>query len=75
MINWETVKTESITNINDIVDNSGTELLKDLTDTKKVGVNLKGLCQFYLDNYKRACSNLSIEQDSSVVDKATTYIG
>ena len=75
MINWEDTKTQSIANINDIVDNSGAVYLDGLTDTKKAGVDLKTQCQFNLDNYIMACNNLSIEQDSSVVNKATTYIG
>lgn len=75
MINWETVKTESITNINDIVDDSGVVLLDGLTDTKKAGIDLKTQCQFHLDNYRLACIRLSIAEDSSVINKANTYIG
>ena len=75
MINWETVRTESTTNINDIVDNAGAALLNGLSDTKKAGVDLKVQCQFNLDNYKRACTKLSESENSSLISKATTYIG
>ena len=75
MINWETVKTESITNINDIVNDAGAVLLNGLSDTKKAGIDLKTQCQFHLDNYKSACIRLSIAEDSSVINKANTYIG
>ena len=74
MINWETVKTESTTNINDIVDNAGAVLLDGLTDTKIAGVDLKVQCQFNLDNYKLACSNLGEEENNDVVTKAVTYL-
>jgi len=75
MINWETVKTESITNINDIVNDAGAVLLNGLSDTKKAGIDLKVQCQFNLDNYKSACSNLGAGQDISLVNSATAYIG
>lgn len=75
MINWETIKTESITNINDIVDDSGAVLLNGLSDTKKDGVDLKAQCQFNLDNYKLSCVRLSQGLDDNLVSKATTYIG
>ena len=74
MTNWEDVKTQSIANINDIVDNSGAVLLDGLTDTKKAGVDLKAQCQFNLDNYKLACSNLGDDQDSDIITKAQTFI-
>ena len=74
MINWETVKIESITAINDIVDSAGIVLLEGLTDTKKDGIDLKTLCQFSLDNYKLACSNLGVGEDISLVNTATAYI-
>ena len=74
MINWETVKTESISVINDIVDSAGIVLLEGLTDTKKDGIDLKTQCQFSLDNYKLACSKLSEEEDSSLISKANTYL-
>jgi hypothetical protein len=75
MINWEDVKTQSITNINDIVDNAGVVLLDGLTETKKAGVDLQEQCKVALDNYKLACTQLSITEDSSVINKASTYIG
>ena len=75
MINWEDVKAQSITNIDDIVDNDGAVLLDGLTDTKKAGVDLKVQCQFHLDNYKLACKNLSEEEDNNIVTKAQTFIG
>ena len=75
MINWETVKTESITNINDIVDNSGAVLLYGLTETKKAGVDLQEQCQLALNNYKLACKNLSEEESNDIITKAQTYIG
>ena len=75
MINWQDIKTQSITNINDIVDDSGAVLLDGLTDTKKAGVDLQEQCQINLDNYKLACTQLSIAEDSSVINKASTYIG
>lgn len=75
MINWETIKTESITNINDIVDDSGAVLLNGLSDTKKDRVDLKAQCQFNLDNYKLSCVRLSQGLDDNLVSKATTYIG
>ncbi len=75
MINWETVKAKSITNINDIVDDSGVVLLDGLTDTKIAGVDLQEQCQINLDNYRLACTQLSIAEDSSVINKASTYIG
>ena len=75
MINWQDIKTQSITNINDIVDDSGAVLLDGLTDTKKAGVDLQQQCQINLDNYKLACTQLSIAEDSSVINKASTYIG
>ena len=75
MINWQDIKTQSITNINDIVDDSGAVLLDGLTDTKKAGVDLQQQCQINLDNYKSACTQLSIAEDSSVINKASTYIG
>ena len=74
MINWETVKTESTTNINDIVDNAGAVLLNGLSDTKKAGVDLKVQCQFNLDNYKLACNNLGDDQDNDIITKAQTFI-
>ena len=75
MINWETIKAQSITNINDIVNDAGAVLLNGLSDTKKAGIDLKVQCQFHLDNYKSACSNLGEEQDISLVNSATAYIG
>ena len=75
MINWETVKAESIANINDIVDDAGVVLLDGLTETKKAGVDLQEQCQVALDNYKLACVRLSESEDSSLVSKATTHIG
>ena len=75
MINWQDIKTQSITNINDIVDDSGAVLLDGLTDTKKAGVDLQQQCQINLDNYKLACTQLSIAEVSSVINKASTYIG
>ena len=74
MINWEDVKTESISNINDIVDNAGAALLEGLSDTKIAGVNLSESCQFHLDNYKRSCKELSEEEDSSIINKAEAFI-
>jgi len=75
MIDWETVKTESITNINDIVDSAGEALLEGLSDTKAAVVNLQDQCQVSLDNYRLACNNLTEDEDSAVINKATTYIG
>lgn len=75
MINWETVKIESISNINDIVDNAGVVLLDGLTEAKKAGVDLQEQCQVSLDNYRLACNNLTEDEDSAVINKATTYIG
>lgn len=74
MINWENVKTKSVLNINDIVDDAGAVLLDGLTETKIAGVNLQEQCQFNLDNYKLACSNLGHGQDSSIITKAQTFI-
>lgn len=74
MINWENVKTESIANINDIVDNAGAVLLNGLTETKLASVDLQELCQSYLDNYKLACNNLGDNQDSNIITKAQTFI-
>ena len=74
MINWENIKTESISNINDIVDNAGVVLLDGLTETKKAGVDLQEQCQFYLDNYKRACKELGEDQDNDIITKAQTFI-
>ena len=65
MINWETVKTESITNINDIVDSAGEALLEGLSDTKAAVVNLQDQCQVSLDNYRLACNNLTEDEDSA----------
>lgn len=74
MINWENVKTESIANINDIVDNAGAVLLNGLTETKLASVDLQELCQSYLDNYKLACKNLSEDEDTDLVTKANNFI-
>ena len=74
MINWENIKTESIANIDDIVDNSGAALLEGLSETKIAGVNLSESCQFNLDNYKRACKELGEDEDSSLVSKAEIFI-
>jgi len=74
MINWEDIKTESISNINDIVDNAGVVLLDGLTETKIAGVDLQEQCQVALDNYKLACKNLSEEEDNNIVTKAQTFI-
>ena len=74
MINWENVKTKSVLNINDIVDDAGAVLLDGLTETKIAGVNLQEQCQFNLDNYKLACSNLGDDQDNDVITKAQTFI-
>lgn len=74
MTNWEDIKTESIANINDIVDNAGAVLLDGLTETKIAGVDLKVQCQFNLDNYKLACSNLGDDQDNDIITKAQTFI-
>ena len=74
MINWEDVKTESISNINDIVDNAGAALLDELTETKIAGVDLQEQCQFHLDNYKRSCKELTEEEDSSIINKAEAFI-
>ena len=74
MINWENVKTESITNINDIVDNNGVVLLDGLTETKIAAVDLQEQCQFNLDNYKLACKNLSEDEDTDLVTKANNFI-
>ena len=73
-MNWELVKQESISAINDIVDDDGAVLLDGLTETKIAGVNLQEQCQFYLDNYKRACKELGGEEDSSLVSKAETFV-
>jgi hypothetical protein len=74
MINWKNIKTESIENINDIVDDAGAVLLDGLTETKIAGVDLQEQCQFNLDNYKLACTKLSEEEDSSLISKANTYL-
>ena len=74
MINWTNIKTESIANINDIVDNAGAVLLEGLTETKRDGVDLQEQCQFNLDNYKLACSKLEENEDSELVRKAETII-
>ena len=74
MINWEDIKTQSIANINDIVDDAGAVLLDGLTETKIAGVDLQEQCQFNLDNYKSACSNLGDDQDSNLITKAQTFI-
>lgn len=73
-MNWELVKEESISTINDIVDDAGAVLLDELTETKVAGVNLQEQCQFYLDNYKRACKELEEEEDSALVSKAEIFI-
>jgi hypothetical protein len=74
MINWENIKTESIENINDIVDNAGVVLLEGLTETKVAGVDLQEQCQFNLDNYKLACNNLGDDHDNDIITKAQTFI-
>lgn len=74
MINWEDVKTESIANINDIVDNAGAVLLEGLTETKSSTVDLQEQCQFNLDNYQLACSELDEEENNDVITKALTYL-
>jgi hypothetical protein len=74
MINWENIKTESIENINDIVDNAGVVLLEGLTETKVAGVDLQEQCQFNLDNYKLACNNLGDDPDNDIITKAQTFI-
>jgi enamine deaminase RidA (YjgF/YER057c/UK114 family) len=74
MINWENIKTESISNINDIVDNAGAALLDGLTETKIAGVDLQEQCQVALDNYKRACKELTEEESNDIVTKAQTFI-
>jgi len=74
MINWKDVKTKSIANINDIIDNEGAVLLNGLTETKKSSVDLKEQCQFNLDNYIMACNNLDEEKDDNIVTKAQTFI-
>ncbi len=74
MINWENVKTQSIENINDIVDDAGTVLLDGLTETKKATVDLQEQCQVNLTNYKMACEKTSTTVDSALVTKAETFI-
>lgn len=74
MTNWEDIKTESIASINDIVDDAGAVLLDQLTETKIAGVDLQEQCQFNLDNYKLACSELGEEENNDVVTKASTYL-
>jgi len=74
MINWENIKTESIANINIIVDDAGVVLLEGLTETKVVGVDLQEQCQFNLDNYKLACNNLGDDHDNDIITKAQTFI-
>lgn len=74
MINWEDIKTQSITNINDIVDDAGAVLLNELTETKIAGVDLQEQCKFNLANYKLACSNLDDDEDASIITKAQTFI-
>ena len=74
MINWENIKTESIENINIIVDDAGVVLLEGLTETKIAGVDLQEQCQFNLDNYKLACNNLGHDQDNDIITKAQTFI-
>ena len=74
MINWEDIKTQSIANINDIVDDAGAVLLDGLTETKIAGVDLQEQCQFNLDNYKLACKNLSEDEDTDLVTKANNFI-
>jgi hypothetical protein len=74
MINWEDIKTESIANINDIVDNAGAVLLEGLTETKSSTVDLHSQCQFNLDNYQLACSELDEEENNNVITKALTYL-
>jgi enamine deaminase RidA (YjgF/YER057c/UK114 family) len=74
MINWEDIKTQSIANIDDIVDNAGAVLLDGLTEAKIAGVDLQEQCQVNLDNYKLACSNLGDDQDNDVITKAQTFI-
>ena len=74
MINWENIKTESISNINDIVDNAGVVLLDELTETKIAGVNLQEQCKADLDNYKLACKNLGDDYDNDIITKAQTFI-
>lgn len=74
MINWKNVKTESISRINDIVDNAGVVLLDGLTETKIASVDLQEQCQSNLDNYKRACKELGEEEESSIINKAEAFI-
>ena len=74
MINWEDIKTESIANINDIVDNAGAVLLEGLTETKSSTVDLQEQCHFNLDNYQLACSELGLLENNDVITKALTYL-
>lgn len=81
MINWNNVRTEGISAINEIVDNgasststiivgSGNRDMSDITND-----NWKELCQSYLTNYKMACEKTSTTVDSTLVTKAETFIG
>tara|TARA_A100001015_G_scaffold308292_1_gene405685 strand:- start:42 stop:275 length:234 start_codon:yes stop_codon:yes gene_type:complete len=74
MINWEDIKTQTIANINDIVDNAGAVLLNGLTETKSAAVDLKVQCQVNLNDYQLACSELGEEENNDVVTKALTYL-
>lgn len=80
MIDWNRVKTESIEAINEIIDSGANsqsiilvgEAKKDLS--RITPENWKSLCEFYLNNYKLACSNLNCESDMNLIQKADDYI-
>ena len=74
MTNWENVKTESIANINDIALVSQLKLFLFLLVHLIKLLHHYQQCQFNLDNYKLACSNLGDDQDSDIVTKAQTFI-
>jgi len=80
MIDWNIVKNESTEAINEIIDNGANsqsiilvgEAKKDLS--RITPENWKSLCEFYLNNYKLACSNLNYESDINLILKVENYM-
>jgi hypothetical protein len=80
MIDWNRVKTESIEAINEIIDSGANttsvilrgEYNKDLSGLTTE--NWKSLCDFYLNNYKLACTNLNVECSTELIFKAEEFI-
>lgn len=80
MIDWNIVKQEAITAINEIIDNgpsSTSEILRGVADIDLSTItpeNWRSMCQFYLDNYKLACTRLEETPDTALVLKAENFI-